>query len=158
MNATVESTMTGLFDQAVRSFGDAIKAGVKMQEDATRWWSDTLEKSSPLADWQKRSLAGVKEAIPVAQKNAEEFLRLVEGNYRKSVDLLKRAFETRDADTIADLQGRIQELWEGSMKMVKEAAQTVAQNNVKMMEFYAELLRKNMEGAAAAAKVVPQAK
>lgn len=149
MPTTVESTFTGLFDQAVHTFGDAIKAGVKLQEDVTRWWGDALEKAGPVADFQKRSLLTVREAIPVAQKNAEEWLKVFENNYRKSMDLLKRAFEARDTDTAADYQARLQEIWEGSLAMIREGAQTAAQTHVKMLELFADLLKKNLNGAPA---------
>ena len=53
---------SGLFDQAVSTFGDAMKAGVKIQEDIGKWWSDALDQSGPAMEWQKRSRAIVQEA------------------------------------------------------------------------------------------------
>jgi len=146
MTAKTEARMTSLFDQAVQTFGDAMKAGVKMQEEIGRWWSDMLEQAGPVQEWQKRSRAMVCDAIPAAQRNAEEFMKVVEENYRRSLDLLKKAVDTEPSGTPADMQAKTQELWEASMGVVRDNAQAMAQANVKMMETWADLIKKNMNG------------
>ncbi len=147
---TAEFKASSLFDQAVSTFGDALKAGVKIQEEVGKWWSDALDQSGPAMEWQKRSRAMVKEALPAAQKSAEDWLKLVEKNYSKSMALLKQAFEA-DADP-ADIRVRTQELWEASLQLVRENAQAMAETNMKMMEVWAGLLKKNVEGDGAAKK------
>ncbi len=148
MTTKAETRMTNLFDQAVQTFGDALKAGVKMQEEIGRWWSDVMEQG-PAQEWQKRSCAIVSEAIPAAQKNAEEWMRVFEQNYRRSMDLFKKAMDTEQPTGVAELQAKTQELWEASMEVIKDNAQAAAQANVKMMETCAEILKKNFNGEAA---------
>src|SRR5690349_17590212 len=80
--ATKSDSVSGLFDQAVSTFGDALKAGVKIQEEVGKWWSDALEQAGPVTEWQKKSRAIFGDAIPTAQKNTEEWLKLVEQNYK----------------------------------------------------------------------------
>jgi hypothetical protein len=150
MTATVESTFTSLFDQASKAFGDAIKTGVKFQEDATRWWSDALEKAGPLGEWQKRTLLTVNQAIPVAQKNTEELMRNFEANYKKGLDLLKKAFSQNGNG--GDYQAKIREVWQDSLELVREGTQSVANSNVKMMQLLADLLKQNAECVTNAAK------
>jgi hypothetical protein len=147
MTTKAETRMTNLFDQAVQTFGDALKAGVKMQEEITRWWSDVMEQG-PAQEWQKRSRAIVSETIPAAQKNAEEWMRVFEQNYRRSMDLFKKAMDTDQPTGVAELQSKTQELWEASMEVIKDNAQAAAQANVKMMETFAEILKKNFNGEA----------
>ena len=60
--ATKSDRVSGLFDQAVLTLGDALKAGVKIQEEVGKWWSDALEQAGPVTDWQKKSRALVSEA------------------------------------------------------------------------------------------------
>ena len=151
---TVETTLTGLFDQAVQTFGDAMKAGVRFQEDMTRWWSDVMEKSGPLADWQRRTIGTVRDAIPVAQQNAEEWFKLVEANSKKAMSLFKRAVESKDSESPADYQSRMQDIWESSLALFRDSAQSAAQANVKMLELLADLLKKNLNGAAKASAAV----
>jgi hypothetical protein len=151
-----EMNVTGLFDQAMEAFGESFKAGVKMQEDVAKWWTDTLEQTGPAQDWQRRSRAILNDAIPAAQKNSEEWLKVLDENYSRSVELLKKAFTADGVSNPADLQAKIKDLWEESLSVLKENAQAMAQVNVKMMDLWAETLRKNLTAAvkttAAAAK------
>ena len=142
----VESEAANVFEQAVQTFGDAIKAGVKIQEDVARWWTDVFDQAGAMQAWQKRSRAIVNEAIPAVQKSAEEWLRVLEQNYRRSIELLKMAMEA-DPNAGSEVRTRNQELWEASLDFVRESAQSMAQANVKMMEQWSEILRRNMECA-----------
>jgi len=146
MTTAADFKMTSLFDQAVQTCGDAIKASVKIQEDVARWWGDVLDQGGAMQAWQKRSRAIMSEAIPAAQKNAEEWLRLMEQNYRRGMDLLKKALEPEQAGSATDVRARTQELWEAAMEAVRDSTQAMAQANMKMMEQWAEILRKNMNG------------
>ena len=148
--ATKDPKGSGVFDQAFATFGDALKSSVKIQEEVGKWWSDTLEQAGPVTDWQKKSRALVTEAIPAAQKNAEEWLKLVEQNYKRSITLLKKAFET-NADP-AEVRAKTQQLWEESMELIRDNAQAMADANKKMLELWAGMLKKNVECAKAAVK------
>jgi hypothetical protein len=145
MTARTETRMTSLFDQAVQTFGDAMKAGVKIQEEIGRWWSDVIDQAGPVTEWQKRSRAMVCDAIPAAQRNTEELMKVLEQNSRRSLDLLKKAVDTEPGNT-ADLQAKTQEIWDASMEVVRDNAQAMAQVNVKMMETWAEILKQSMNG------------
>ena len=144
MATATESKAFGVFDQAVSTFGESLKAGVKVQEEVAKWWTDTLEQQSCVTDAQKRCGDVVKEVIPAAQKNAEEWLKLIEKNAQKSIALLKRALETKgDAQ---DFGKKTQELWEDSLALARENAQAITQANAKMIELWSKLVKKNIEG------------
>lgn len=138
-----EAPLTGLFDQAVQTFGETLKAGVKVQEQIAGYWSDALGKNCPAGDFQKKARTFFTDAVPAAQKNAEELLRLLEQNYKRSVDLLKKAFEPGSVATAGDMQAKVHALWEESVNLVKENAQAMAQANVKVMEVWADYFRQN---------------
>jgi hypothetical protein len=137
--------MSGLFDQAVQTFSEALSAGVKVHEEAAQWWSDALDKQAPLRDWQKRGASFMSEAIPAVQKNTEEWLRVMEQNHRRSMSLLQSAF-TDEESQASDLQARTQKLWEQSLETIRDSAQATAKANVKMMEMWSEVLKRNMNG------------
>jgi hypothetical protein len=145
MATATQSKASGLFDQALNTFGETLKAGVKVQEEAAKWWTDALQSQDALRSWQSRSRDFVTEFIPSAQKSAEDWLKLVEKNANKSIALLKRAIESdTDAD---DLRRKTQELWEASLALVRENAQAVTDNNLKMMELWSKLLKKTEGGS-----------
>jgi BMFP domain-containing protein YqiC len=147
MNSKTEAKLTGLFDQAVQTFGDAMKAGVKFQEEMSKLFTEMLDQAGPMQEWQRQSRALMGDAVPAAQKSVEQWMKLAQQNYLRSLDLFKRAFETEQPSTgqaaTEAMQNRTQDLWEASMEMVRGNAQAVAQANAKMMETWVELLRKN---------------
>ena len=140
-----------MFDDAISTFNDAIRSGVKLQEEVGKWWSDALEQNNPLDDLQKKSKAVLSEAIPAAQKNAEEWLKLIEENHKRSLALLKKACETETTDP-ARIRAKTQELWESSLALVRDNVQAIAQANVKMMEVWAGMLRNGCAANVKSAK------
>jgi len=158
---TRDSDVTQVLDSALGAFGDALKAGVKAQEEMVKWWSGAAESANPLADWQKRSRRFFDEGVPAAQKQVEEWMKVVEQNYRRSVDLLKRAVDQDHNGALDGFRDKFRTLWEESITVVKENAEAMAQANVRLMEAWNELLRKNLEqqcekGFAAAAAAKPK--
>jgi hypothetical protein len=139
MAAKAEAVVGNMFDEAMTTFNDAVKAGVKVQEEIGKWWSDALDQAGPADQWQKKSKAILSEAIPAAQKNAEEWLKLVEQNYKRSLALLKKAWSA-DADANT-MRAKTQELWESSLEMVRDNTQAITQANMKMMEVWAGVLK-----------------
>lgn len=152
-----EAQVTNLFDQGVQTFGEALKAGVKMQEEAARWWSDALDQQGPVGEFQKQSKALVAEVLPVAQKSTEEWMKVWEQNYRRGLDLVRQAWNPGGAAAAATTatggadaaQARGQQVWESSMRLVRDSTQAAAAANVHMMEAWAGVLKKAANGHAA---------
>jgi hypothetical protein len=160
MATKMESTFTGLFDQAVEAMGESMKAGVKFQEDLARWWSDVLDQNGAAQDWQKHTRAMVSEMVPAAQKNAEEWMRLMEENYRRSMELFRKAFDSSSMtppSSPTDMQARTQQLWEASIEVIRQNAQAMAQANSRMMQIWSDIMRRNMNGFRAAERATERA-
>jgi len=161
MSTKTESDVTQILDTAANAFSDAMKAGVKAQEEISRLWSDAVCCGNPLGDFQKRSRLMFDEAVPTAQRQTVELLKLVEQNYRRSVELLKKAVNSeQNGGAIESMQEKLHELWEEAVSVVKQNTEAMSQANVKLLEAWTDLLRKNFESgeaviksAAAAAKV-----
>jgi hypothetical protein len=159
MSTKTEADVKQVMDTATNAFGDAMKAGVKAQEDMTKWWSDTFACGNPLGDFQKKSRLFFDEIGPAAQRHTQEFLKIIEQNYKRCVDLLRKAVDMDHNESIDGRWEKVRELWEESVNVVKENTEAMAQANVKLMEAWAEMLRKHFEqdeafkSAAAAFKV-----
>jgi len=143
MPSVTETPYAGLFDQAVQTFGETLKAAIRGQEQIAGYWSDVLNKAGATSDFQKKSRVFFNEAIPAAQKNAEEWVRLLEQNYRRSIELLKKACEPANATVAGDVQAKLQNLWEQSVELVKDNTQAMTQANLKVLELWADVLRHN---------------
>lgn len=142
---------TDLFEQAVKNYEQALKTGVRLQEDCGKWWTDVLNRGASSQDWQKSVTSVLAEAFPVAEKNMEETLRLMERNSRSSLELLKLATEAAQSTSFTDGQTRLRKLWETSLDLLQHNAQAMTQANAKLVETWTQLVRKSPDVAGAAA-------
>ena len=148
-----DSDVSQVLDGAFNAFGDAMKAGVQAQEEVAKFWSNALSGGAgPLGDWQKRTKLMFDEAVPAVQKQASEWLKLIEQNYRRSVDLMKKAVDGEHDSAVGNFREKTKKLWEESVAVVKENSEAMAQANVKVLELWTEILRKNVEQGEAAFK------
>src|SRR3954452_8739507 len=106
-----ESDVTQVLDGACNAFGDAMKAGVQAQEEMTRFWTNALNGSAnPLGDWQKRTKLMFEDTVPAVQKQAAEWLKLIEQNYRRSVELMKKAMDGEQNGAAGNLRDKTKKL------------------------------------------------
>ena len=68
-------------DKAMKNYEQAVRTGLKLQEEAAHLWTNLLNQSASPQDWQKRVSSASTVAngvLPAAQKRMEEVLGLVE--------------------------------------------------------------------------------
>jgi len=73
-----------------------------------------------MTEWQKRSKEFLDETIPATQNQAQEWTNLAEQNYRRSVELLKKAVKADADPSFKAGSERVRKLWEESLAVVKE--------------------------------------
>src|SRR4026209_2099785 len=83
-----------LFEQATRNYEQAVKTGLKAQEESAKLWTNLCNQITPPAELQKRVKVFADEVIPQTQKNVNEYLKVVEQNSRATVELMKKAVAT----------------------------------------------------------------
>src|SRR6266851_4731024 len=91
MSDKAKSPGAEVFDQVLKNYEQTLRNGLKLQEEAGRWWTNLLHQATSAQDLQKRVTAMTNEIIPRTQKRMEEYLGLIEQNNRANVDLLKNA-------------------------------------------------------------------
>ncbi len=149
MPAVQEASVSELLDQAVETFGGAVRASVKLQEDVAQWWNGAMEQMGSMQEWQRKSSAVLTDAIPTAQKAADEYMRFLDQSYHNGLDLLRKAFDSGRSETMSERQARAQDLWASSLEAARTNAQAMAQANVRVIGSWAEFLRKNVESGGA---------
>ena len=145
--------VTDLFDQAMKSYEQALKTGVKMQEESAKFFSNLVNQTTSPQDWQKRMKAMTDEFIPQTQKAVDEGVKLIEQTGRASVELLKKAVAAGQPTSTQDAQAKFLGLWEASLNAMRDTAVSVTQANNKAIESWVSYARKNSESASAGAKV-----
>lgn len=137
-----EQVVSDLCRQAVETFDATLKAGVKLQEEAAKIVTDSIGGVPSPQEWRQRANAIVKDAVPTARKNAEEYLRVIDQNTRNSLDLLKKAFDAGQFESITEAQAKTQELWEASLNAVRASAEATVQANTKAVEAWVEFAKR----------------
>src|SRR6266478_406294 len=83
-------------DKAMKNFEQALRTGVKLQEEAARCWTTVLNQTASAQDWQRQIANFTNLAngfLPATQKQMEGVLDLMENNTRAGVELMKKAVD-----------------------------------------------------------------
>lgn len=140
-----------LFEQAMNSYEQAFRSGLKLQEESRRWFAAMLETAGPSRDWHKTFRSMTSEMLPEMQKRMEEGLRMVEQNSRTSLEVLRlfqQATDLPNANPMAETQNRLLSFWEASLDSMRGSARSVAEANTQAIESWMELFRKGTQFAA----------
>ena len=108
--------VTDLFEQAMKSYEQALKTGVKMQEESAKVFSDLVTQATSPQDWQKQMKSVTDDFIPQTQKTVDEGLKLIEQTSKSSVELLKKAVAVGQPTSAPDAQAKMLGLWEASLE------------------------------------------
>jgi hypothetical protein len=134
--------------QTVKNCEQALRNGLKLQEETGKWWNNMMSQTGAVQDWQKRftSLNGMATAfMPAAQKRAEEMLNLAEKNARTSVDLAKKAADALQTPVIADSQAKWMEFWTASLGAVRSNSEALVQAGGHAIDAWVDFIKKNSE-------------
>lgn len=142
-NATA-ANVSDLFRQAVETFQDAIRSGVKIQEDSAKRFTEVLRGLGSPLDWQKNTQLMVNEAIAATQRNMDESIRLMNHNAQTAMGLLQKAFEIRTngaapGEAAAEGAASSDEMWETALGAMRTNTQVILQANARVLESWAQL-------------------
>lgn len=141
-----------LFEQTMKNYEQALKTGLKLQEESTKCWTGLMTQVTTPQDLQKKIKTMADDLIPQTQKSIEDCIKLIEQNSRTNLELLKKAVSAAQATTLQEAQQRFLGFWEASLNAMRDTAQSVTQTNNKAIEGWMEFIRKGGEPAAAGAK------
>ncbi len=143
--------VTDLFDQALKSYEQALKTGMKMQEESTKAFTELVTHATSPQDWQKKMKSATDDFIPQTQKTVDEGIKLIEQTSKSSIELLKKAVAVGQPVSAPDAQAKMLGLWEASLNTMRETAVAVTQANQKAIESWIAYARKTAEPACAKA-------
>ena len=143
-----ENPVSEMTEQAVKNCEQALRSGLKFQQEAGQWWTNLLDQGASAEDWQKRftSFTNLANGFrPTTQKRLEEVLELTEKNTRTGTELFKKAVEAAQTPVIAESQTKWLEFWTASLGAVRSNAEAVAQINTRAMDAWIDFVQKNAE-------------
>jgi hypothetical protein len=134
MTHTTNATATRLLDEALKNYEQALRTGLKVQEDIGKYWANILAQATTSPhDVQKQFVSLANGFIPVTRKSLQECLQLMEQNSRTSVDLLKKGLEAVQTTNAAETHKKLVEFGEGSLKSLKANARAIIDINNKAL-------------------------
>jgi len=105
--------LSEMADNAMRNYEQALRTGLKLQEEAVRCWTTLVNQTAAAPDFQKGFTNITKvanNALPAAQKRMEEVLELVEKNSRTGTELMRKAVEAAQLPVLGDGKNKWTEL------------------------------------------------
>lgn len=139
--------IAGMFDEAMRSYEQTVKVGLKMQEEAGKWWTQMFNQATSSRDWQRRITKMADDVIPTTQKGMVDSLKLLEQNSRTGVDLLKKAMEATQTTSLTESQERWIDFWQTSMRSMRSNAQVINELNGRAIDSWIDFMWKNGEAS-----------
>ncbi|SPE60761.1 conserved hypothetical protein [Verrucomicrobia bacterium] len=139
------NAMSELAEQAVKNYEQALRSGLKLQQEASQWWSNCFNQNPSGQDWQKRWAGVANGLMPAAQKRMEEVVDLVEKNSQAGGELIKKAVEAAQTPVLADSQAKWVDVWTSSLGAAKSSAQAITQINVRGIDSCIEFIRQTTE-------------
>ena len=135
-------------DTMLKNYEQALHTGIKLQEEAGRWWSSVLNQTGFTQDWQKRitNLAEMASSlVPLTQKRMEELIELLEKNNRTSAELVKKAMDAAQTPALAESQAKWLDVWTSSMGAVRSNTEAVSEISSKAIDGWINFVRRNTE-------------
>ena len=112
---TTSQTFSEVFDEAMRSYEKALKAGVQLQEESVNLWKELLTKLGSPEEFQAKLESMAAVAFPEARKRMEEFVETFYRMSNQTIDLFGKTLRVYQATSVTDAQRRVQDLIESSL-------------------------------------------
>ncbi len=132
MSGNAHERMIELLDEAGQTYFTAMQTGLKIQEDVSRWWTDHAKSAKAPVGMGMDGQQAMNEAIKQWQSHAEKAMTMMEQRTQESIELLNKAFAVGQADSVDAAQKKLNELWETSLKSMRDNVQATLQANEQM--------------------------
>jgi hypothetical protein len=142
--------LSEMADTALKNYQQALHTSLKLQEEASRWWSSMFNQTTFSQDWQKRlsSMTGMaSHLVPLAQRRMEDVIDLMEKNSRTGAELMKQAVEAAQTPAGAQSQAKWIDFWTSSLGAVRSNTEAVSQISSKAIDGWIDFVRKNTQFA-----------
>lgn len=149
MSEKTKAPASELFDEALKNYEQALRTGLKIQEEAAAYWTKLFNQAASRPDFQKQVLSIANEAVPPAKKYMEGCLELLGQQSRTSVELMKKGMDALQSQNPTEYQGKLVDFCESSLKSVKANAQAVLEMNGKATDSWIGITRKAADLAEA---------
>jgi hypothetical protein len=143
-----QKDMSDMADEAMKNYDQVVKTTLRVQEEASRYWTSLLSRSASAQDWQRPVSAFTAIAngvLPQAQRRMQEVLELAENNTKAGVELMKKAVEVMQTPGMAERQAGWMDLWATSLGAARSNAEAVMQIGSRAVNSWVNFVQKSSD-------------
>ena len=133
-------TFAQVFHDAMRNYEEALKAGIKLQEESVNLWKDLLTKLGSPEELQAKLEAMTAETFPKARERMEECLETFNRTSKQTIDLFGKTLSAYQATSATDAQRRVQNLIESSLAALRANVHSTLNTNAKIVASWKEFV------------------
>jgi hypothetical protein len=142
MAEKTRNPMSEALDLGLKNYEQALRMGLKLQEEAGQCWTKLIGQAASPEDLQKQMMAFANDIVPATQKSMQACLELLEQNSRASVDLLKKGIDAIQNANGVETPAKIVEFCENSLKSLKTNAQAMVDTNTKAIDSWIAFVKR----------------
>ena len=133
-------TFAQVFHDAMRNYEEALKSGIKLQEESVNLWRDLLSKLGSPEELQAKLESMRPDAFPHARQRMEEFVETFDRTSKQTIDLFEKTLGVYQANSVPEAQRRVQDLIESSLTAVRVNVHSTLNTNAKIIASWKELV------------------
>ena len=133
-------TFAQVFHDAMRNYEEALKSGIKLQEESVNLWKDLLTKLGSPEELQAKLESMTADTFPKARERMEEFLETFNRTSKQTIDLFGKTMAIYQATSVTDAQRRMQDLIESSLAALRVNVHSALNTNAKIIASWKELV------------------
>src|SRR6201993_4390218 len=137
---TTSQTFSEVFDEAMRSYEKALKAGIQLQEESVNLWKELLTKLGSPEEFQAKLESMTAVAFPESRKRMEEFVETFNRTSNQTIDLFEKTLGVYQATSVPDAQRRVHDLIESSLSALRVNVHSALNTNAKIIAEWKELV------------------
>jgi len=128
------------FQEALRSYEEALKAGMQLQEESVNLWTDLLSEFGSPQEFQAKLESMTADALPKARERMEEFVETFKRTSNQTIDLFDKMLSIYHVSSVPDAQRRVQDLIESSLNAMRVNLHSYLNMNAKILADLKELV------------------
>ena len=132
-------TIDKVFQEAMRSYENALKSGIQVQEESVSLWKDLLTKLGSPQDFQAKLESMTADAFPKARERMEEFVETFNRTSSQTVSLFEKTLSVYQATSVPEAQRRMHDLIESSLATLRVNVHSALNTNAKLIASWKEL-------------------
>ena len=134
------SASSKFFQEALRSYEEALKAGMQLQEESVHLWTDLLSEFGSPQEFQAKLESMTAEGFPKARERMEEFVETFKRTSNQTIDLFDKMLSIYHVGSVPDAQRRVQDLIESSLTALRVNLHSTLNMNAKIIADWKELV------------------